>query len=133
MSLHKKGKPLATKYLTTGCGIGTPYGHSFIKEQRNKVKTTSKHKYRYVRRFGVTMSGDGSGFVFKRQIFDRSQNRYMEFLVDLQTGEILRNVDEPLSEHRGRGSAKIRKGKTPSQRPTDTVQGNPPDASREKG
>jgi hypothetical protein len=37
---------------------------------------------------------------------DRENNRYKEIIVNPNTGEVLRHVDEPLSEHTGRGSAK---------------------------
>jgi hypothetical protein len=44
-----------------------------------------------------------------RRIIDRRNNRYQELVVDPQTGETVREVDEPLSEHRGHGSAKPKK------------------------
>ena len=37
---------------------------------------------------------------------DRENDRYKERIVNLQTGEVLRDVDEPLSNHTGRGSAR---------------------------
>lgn len=37
---------------------------------------------------------------------DREADRYTERLVDGETGEVIHDVDEPLSEHRGHGSAK---------------------------
>ena len=37
---------------------------------------------------------------------DRENNRYKEVIVKPQTGEIVRHVDEPLTDHTGRGSAK---------------------------
>ena len=37
---------------------------------------------------------------------DRQNNRYKEVIVNSQTGEVVRHVDEPLTDHRGRGSAK---------------------------
>ena len=40
------------------------------------------------------------------RVIDRRRNRYQEQIVDIESGEILRNVDEPLTDHRGRGSAK---------------------------
>lgn len=42
------------------------------------------------------------------RIVDREADRYYELVVDTETGEVLRYVDEPLSAHQGRGSAKPR-------------------------
>jgi DNA-directed RNA polymerase subunit RPC12/RpoP len=40
---------------------------------------------------------------------NRRENRYTEVVKDPETGEVVHEVEEPLSEHRGHGSAK--KGK----------------------
>lgn len=37
---------------------------------------------------------------------DRENDRYKERIVDSQTGEIIRQVEEPLTKHVGRGYAK---------------------------
>jgi hypothetical protein len=37
---------------------------------------------------------------------DRLRDWYHERIVDAETGEVIREVDEPLSEHRGRGDAR---------------------------
>lgn len=47
-----------------------------------------------------------------RQI-DRRNNQYDETISDAETGEVVREVHEPLSEHRGRGSAR---GRPPSKK-----------------
>ena len=39
------------------------------------------------------------------RVIDRHNDRYYEFITN-EEGEVLRHVEEPLSEHRGRGSAK---------------------------
>jgi predicted nucleic acid-binding Zn-ribbon protein len=46
------------------------------------------------------------------RVIDRENDRYRERIVDAE-GNIVREVDEPLSEHRGRGSAKPRTGGEP--------------------
>jgi hypothetical protein len=46
---------------------------------------------------------------------DRENNRYKEVIVNPQTGEVIRNVDEPLTSHTGRGSIKPK----PSDRGTE--------------
>lgn len=48
----------------------------------------------------------GSRWMSLRRLIDRRRNRYVERIADPETGEVVRDVDEPLSEHRGRGSAK---------------------------
>jgi hypothetical protein len=40
-----------------------------------------------------------------RRIIDRAANWYVEFIYDRETGEILVDKAQPLSEHTGRGSA----------------------------
>lgn len=40
------------------------------------------------------------------RLIDGRNNRYREVIRDPETGAVLRFVDEPLTEHRGRGSAK---------------------------
>ena len=40
------------------------------------------------------------------RIIDRENDRYAEHIEDAETGRVLRHVDEPLSSHRGRGSAR---------------------------
>jgi hypothetical protein len=42
------------------------------------------------------------------RIIDRRGNRYRETITDEETGETIHHCEEPLSEHRGHGSAKPR-------------------------
>jgi hypothetical protein len=44
-----------------------------------------------------------------RRLIDRLNDCYLEIVVDPRTGETVHKTDEPLSEHRGHGSAKLRK------------------------
>jgi hypothetical protein len=44
--------------------------------------------------------------VYKERDIDRDRNRYRELIRDETSGEILRDVDEPLTRHRDHGSAK---------------------------
>jgi hypothetical protein len=39
-----------------------------------------------------------------QRLIDRRRNRYVERIADPETGEIIKDVDEPLTEHRGHGS-----------------------------
>jgi hypothetical protein len=66
----------------------------------------------YMRPIGEGVSGmpsvhrkTGRLSVIDRNI-DRLGDRYQERIVDAETGEVIREVDEPLSEHRGRGDAR---------------------------
>lgn len=43
------------------------------------------------------------------RIIDRRRNRYFEHIEDEKTGKVVRHVDERLSDHIGRGSAKRRR------------------------
>jgi hypothetical protein len=43
------------------------------------------------------------------RLIDRDNDNYEERVVDLETGEVLHECKEPLSEHQGHGSAKIKK------------------------
>ncbi len=45
-------------------------------------------------------------WVHREKTENRREDRYTEVVKDPDTGEIIHEVDEPLSEHRGHGSAK---------------------------
>ena len=47
------------------------------------------------------------------RIIDRRRNRYYEKVLDPEARQTLREVDEPLTDHRGRGSAKRRLPRPP--------------------
>jgi NAD-dependent SIR2 family protein deacetylase len=44
----------------------------------------------------------------KTRIFDHKNDRYREVVTDPETGEVVHECDEPLSQHRGHGSDKKR-------------------------
>jgi hypothetical protein len=44
--------------------------------------------------------------VLREQIIDRENDRYFERVTHYETGEVIHEIDEPLSQHRGHGSAK---------------------------
>ena len=55
----------------------------------------------------------GASFYYKKgewhhieRTIDRDADRYIETITLMSTGEVIRHVDEPLSRHTGRGSAK---------------------------
>lgn len=58
----------------------------------------------------------GASFYFKTQewhhlerLIDKDNDLYIEKITNMETGEIVREVTEPLSLHQGRGSAKHKK------------------------
>jgi hypothetical protein len=53
---------------------------------------------------GAEPRRDGKGWVYIRKIIDREKDRYVEHIVDYHTGDVLRDVDEPLSKHLGHGT-----------------------------
>jgi len=44
----------------------------------------------------------------REMIVDREGNRYLEKVTDPETGEVVHSCEEPLSEHQGHGTAKVR-------------------------
>lgn len=61
--------------------------------------------------FGLT----GREHYIERSI-DRAAGMYHERIIDKISGEVVREVHEPLTQHRGRGGAKARKGEARSPR-----------------
>ena len=47
--------------------------------------------------------------VHKGRLIDRKSNRYKELVMDIEKGGVIREADEPLSQHTGHGSAKALK------------------------
>ncbi len=54
-------------------------------------------------------SYDRQKWVHREKTEDRRNNRYTETVTDPDTGEIIHQTEEPLTDHRGRGSAKKKK------------------------
>lgn len=55
---------------------------------------------------GDELSWKTGKWMEKQRVIDRRANRYTEKVVDSETGEIVHECNEPLSEHRDRGSAR---------------------------
>jgi ribosomal protein S27AE len=99
------------------CGsLARNFGASMQETLTLREKLGLKHKRRgYKKPIYESISGDdlhrksGEWNKLTREI-DRENNRYREIIVNPTSGEVLRNVDEPLSEHTGRGSAKPKPG-----------------------
>lgn len=50
--------------------------------------------------------------VHHQRLIDRDKDIYRETVTDYESGEIIHHCEEPLSQHRGHGSAKPKKGGT---------------------
>jgi len=70
-----------------------------------------KGKYEYEVLKGNEFNSAGH-MMRKERIIDRQNDRYIENVIDEDTGETVRQIDEPLSQHMGRGSAKSKKKET---------------------
>ncbi|WP_139207935.1 MULTISPECIES: hypothetical protein [unclassified Pseudomonas] len=69
---------------------------------------SGKKKQRLHFKSGQELSVRLGRYVNKERVLDKDNDRYLETVTDLLTGEVLRHCDEPLSEHQGRGSAKFK-------------------------
>lgn len=56
---------------------------------------------------GDSLSTKLGRWMRRSRVVDRENDRYTETVVDPKTGEMVHHCDEPLSEHRGHGSAKV--------------------------
>lgn len=66
---------------------------------------------RFESKDGDSFSFDCQRLVELSQLVDHENNRYVKRVFDRKTGEVIREVDEPLAQHTGRGSAKKRNPK----------------------
>jgi hypothetical protein len=62
----------------------------------DEIKKTAPHQ------------GRGGALVKVERTIDRDTDRYRETVTMIESGEVIRSVDEPLSDHRGHGSAKFK-------------------------
>lgn len=72
-------------------------------------KRTGKSKIRYKRLSGDDLYKKSGKWNNKERIIDSENDRYMEKVIDPETGEVIHHCDEPLSKHQGHGSAKNKK------------------------
>jgi hypothetical protein len=57
---------------------------------------------------GADFFRDEQAWVQKERSIDREHNSYKELIVNPKTGKEIRKVDEPLTSHQNRGSAKYK-------------------------
>ena len=74
---------------------------------RSKPKEGGRWFYRGSIKHSHYKKDDEHHFI-KREI-NRDANEYYERIINKETGEVVREVVEPLTEHTGRGSAKNQK------------------------
>jgi hypothetical protein len=68
----------------------------------------SKGKAKRWRKFGDDFYRLTGRWSILQRTFDKAKDWYYEHIVDRETGKVLRHVEEKLSDHVGRGSAKNR-------------------------
>lgn len=75
---------------------------------------SAKKNPRYEFFEGADISRSDGRWMEKVRIIDKYENRYFESVVDPDTGEIIHQCEELLSDHRGHGSDRPKKGSKPS-------------------
>jgi len=68
----------------------------------------SANRFRVEEITGQSWSYDKGDWVELYRLIDKDNDRYIKRVVDEDTGEVIYECDEPLSDHQGRGSAKER-------------------------
>jgi hypothetical protein len=100
-------------------GLGRHFSETVTVEAKLRIQARFKQRRPgWKRPIFESKSGDdfhvasGEWRKFSRAI-DREHDRYTEYITDA-AGNVVRDVDQPLSEHRGQGSARRRRPKNPS-------------------
>lgn len=86
------GETISARDGMTATGFGPHKGKERAKILRAKVVTEVFRKTGRLHNVNRTI--------------DKRNDQYDEIITDAETGEVVREVHEPLSEHRGRGSAR---------------------------
>ena len=71
---------------------------------------STKHKADVEFKVGDSLTKKTGAWAYVEQTIDRIKNWYHKKVVEKASGKVLREVDEPLSDHQNRGSAKPQKG-----------------------
>lgn len=71
-----------------------------------KARSPGERKPFFEQRTGDDLFRKARRWMVLNRIIDRRRNRYFESVEDPETGAVLRHVDEKLTDHRGRGSAR---------------------------
>jgi predicted nucleic acid-binding Zn-ribbon protein len=86
-------------------------GVEILPSVRVKITNPSyKGKHKYAREMKSVAEHSVSGRLVRvTQLIDRSNDRYGKKVVDVDTGEVLREANHNLSQHTGHGSDKLRR------------------------
>jgi DNA-directed RNA polymerase subunit RPC12/RpoP len=95
---------LARTFLVTVSDWGKIESHESV---RVKARHGEKGKPYRETFDGDDLHRDGHEWRLVHRLIDREHDRYTERIIDT-AGNVVRDVDEPLSHHRGRGAAKRR-------------------------
>ena len=89
---------------------GSVQMHSSLTAKGKHAGATGRRKW-FIETFsGADWSYRLRRFIRKQRTIDRDNDRYAEKVVDPENGEVLHNIEEPLSEHWGHSSAKPKDG-----------------------
>jgi hypothetical protein len=97
------------------CGsTARQFNVEITEELKLRESLNFKHKNPEGKTLAEGLSGDDlhrkSGkWMKKERLIDRAEDRYKEVVTDPETGGVVHHCDEPLSQHRGHGSAKKKK------------------------
>jgi len=97
---------------TVHLAIEDQVGVGLMDSLRGKVKDQTRRSDEKLRRdffTGAELQRSTGKFVQKDRIIDKDRDHYFEKVVDPKTGEVIHLCEEPLSQHWGHGSAKLRK------------------------
>jgi hypothetical protein len=73
---------------------------------RLKGRSAATGKLEFELRLGDTLQHATGKYAHHERLIDRKNDLYREHVEDPDTGEVIHHNEEPLSEHRGHGSAK---------------------------
>ena len=76
--------------------------HSRVKDPRY----SSKRNPRVISKVGASYWHDEKKWMHREMLVDKNQGRYRKVISDPETGEIVRECEEPLPKHRGHGDDK---------------------------
>lgn len=105
---RRKGCP-ACGSTTRTFGVelhGTVETHSSFSAKGKRAGATGKHKWVVELFSGASWSRRLQRFVRREMSLDRESDLYFERVIDPANGEVLHECKEPLSDHRGHGSAR---------------------------
>jgi hypothetical protein len=71
-----------------------------------KVRSQGKRKPHLEGKTGDDLHRKTEKWMLLERVIDRAKNWYKELITDPETGRVVRQCEEPLTEHRGHGSAK---------------------------